>query len=217
MIVSGANRSSHSRAQRLCSKEQPMTDMPDLGPAARQLASLLENVADEQLTARTPCTEYTLGDLIDHISGLSLAFTAAATKNTSLTGAGPSGDATRLPADWRARIPEQLTALAEAWREPAAWQGTTQAGGVELPGAIAGKVAMNELVVHGWDIAKASGQPFGCDPTSLAACLDFVSLAAVDERGAEGPFGPVVAVPADAAPLDRIIGLTGRDPAWQAP
>jgi uncharacterized protein (TIGR03086 family) len=194
-----------------------MTDMPDLGPAARQLASLLENIPDEQLTTRTPCTEYTLGDLIDHVSGLSLAFTAAAAKDTSQTGAAPSGDAARLPADWHARIPQQLTALAEAWREPAAWEGTTQAGGIEFPGAIAGKIAMNELVVHGWDIAKATGQPFSCDPESLAACLDFVSLAAAEGGDTDGPFGPPVAVPADAAPLDRVIGLTGRDPAWQTP
>ncbi len=106
-------------------KESRMTDLPDLKPAAQQLASLLERVADEQLAAPTPCTEYTLGDLIDHVGGLSLAFTAAAAKDFSLTGGGPSGDAARLPDDWRTRIPEQLAALAEAWREPAAWEGMT--------------------------------------------------------------------------------------------
>ncbi|MGH3945511.1 MAG: maleylpyruvate isomerase N-terminal domain-containing protein, partial [Pseudonocardiaceae bacterium] len=55
--------------------------MLDLGPAARQMASLLDGVTDEQLTAPTPCDEYTLGDLIDHVSGLSQAFTAAAAKD----------------------------------------------------------------------------------------------------------------------------------------
>lgn len=54
--------------------------MLDLGPPARQMANLLDRVADGQLTAPTPCDEYTLGDLIDHVGGLSQAFTAAARK-----------------------------------------------------------------------------------------------------------------------------------------
>ncbi|MEV0701871.1 TIGR03086 family metal-binding protein [Saccharopolyspora sp. NPDC050389] len=192
-----------------------MTDLPDLRPAAEQLATLLEHVADEQLTAPTPCTEYTLGDLIDHVSGLSLAFTAAAAKDFSLTGGGPSGDAARLPGDWRTRIPAQLAALAEAWREPAAWDGMTQAGGIQLPGPVAGAVAMNELVVHGWDIAKATGQQFRCDAASQAATLEFVSMAAAEERSSDSPFGPPVEVTPDATPLDKLVSLTGRNPAWQ--
>ncbi|PKW17583.1 TIGR03086 family metal-binding protein [Saccharopolyspora spinosa] len=193
-----------------------MTDLPDLKPAARQLASLLERVADEQLAAPTPCTEYTLGDLIDHVGGLSLAFTAAAAKDFSLTGGGPSGDAARLPDDWRTRIPEQLAALAEAWREPAAWEGMTQAGGVQLPGAVAGNVAMNELVVHGWDIAKATGQQFRCDADSLKASLEFVAMSATRDRSPDSPFGPPLEASPEATPLDKLISLTGRDPAWQA-
>lgn len=191
-----------------------MTDLTDLGPATRQLAELLANVADEQLTAPTPCAAYTLGDLIDHVGGLALAFTAAAAKDFSLTGAGPSGDAARLPDDWRTTIPARLTTLAEAWRDPAAWAGMTQAGGVQLPGPIAGNVAINELVVHSWDIAKATGQPFRSDPASLAACLEFVSMAVTEGR--DSPFGPIVEVPADATPLDELVGLTGRNPAWPA-
>ncbi|MGP4017102.1 TIGR03086 family metal-binding protein [Saccharopolyspora sp. 5N708] len=193
-----------------------MTALPDLEPATRQLAGLLEHISDDQLTAPTPCAEYTLGDLLDHVNGLTLAFTAAAAKDFPLTGAGPSGDATRLPADWRTRIPERLAALAEAWREPAAWEGMTQAGGVELPGPVAGRVAMNEIVVHGWDIAKATGQPFRCDPAATAASLEFVSQAASDGSDGGGLFGPAVEVPADAPALDQLIGLSGRNPAWQA-
>ncbi|MDA3645228.1 TIGR03086 family metal-binding protein [Saccharopolyspora indica] len=186
--------------------------MHDLQPAADRLAALLTGVTDAQLTAPTPCSEYTAGDLIDHISGLSLAFTGAAVKDFSLTAQGPSGDASRLPADWRTRIPEQLTAMAGAWADPAAWDGMTQAGGLELPGPVAGLIALDELVVHGWDLAKATGQPFDCDEESLTACLEFVGPAAGDE---EGPFDPPVEVAADAPPLDRLIGLTGRDPGWR--
>lgn len=95
-----------------------MTAMLDLGPAARQMASLLDGVTDEQLTAPTPCDEYTLGDLIDHVSGLSQAFTAAAAKDLGpRTSQAPSADAARLDDDWHTRVPERLTALAEGLEE----------------------------------------------------------------------------------------------------
>ncbi|MGH3343540.1 MAG: TIGR03086 family metal-binding protein [Carbonactinosporaceae bacterium] len=111
-----------------------MTAMVDLGPASRQMASLLEAVTDDQLTAPTPCDEYTLGDLIDHVSGLSQAFAAAAAKDLGpATSQAPAPEAARLGEDWRRRIPEQLAALAAAWGKPAAWEGMTQVGGIDLP------------------------------------------------------------------------------------
>jgi uncharacterized protein (TIGR03086 family) len=193
--------------------------MLDLGPAARQMANLLDRVADGQLTAPTPCDEYTLGDLIDHVGGLSQAFTAAARKEFGPgSSQGPSGDATRLGQDWRTRIPGQLAALAEAWRDPAAWEGMTQAGGVDLPADVAGRVALNELVIHGWDVARATGQPFDCDTQALEACWELLAERATADQEArdDDPFGPVIDVPTDAPLLDRFIGLSGRKPSWTA-
>ena len=160
---------------------------------------------------------YMLGDLLDHVGGLALAFKAAATKATGGAGAqGPSGDASRLGADWRTRIPRDLVGLAEVWRDPAAWSGTTQAGGIELPGEVAGLVALDELVIHGWDVARATGQAYEVDPASLEAVHGFV--AQFSEPGMEearaGLFAAVVEVPENASLLDRVIGLTGRDPGW---
>ena len=144
-----------------------MTTMVDLGSAAAQMSSLLERLTDDQLTRPTPCPAYTLGDLIDHVSGLSQAFTAAATKDI-------------------------------------------------LPAAMAGKIALNELVIHGWDVARASQQPFACDPRALHTFMEFVSMMSTEGGGREGLFGPVVDVPADAPLLDRVIGLSGRNPSWTA-
>ncbi len=189
----------------------------DLEPATRQMAELIGGIGDELLDRPTPCPAYTLGDLLDHVGGLTLAFTAAAGKATGGAGAqGPSGDASRLGDDWRTRIPQDLAALAEAWRDPAAWSGTTQAGGVELPGEVAGLVALDELVIHGWDVARATGQAYDCDPELLEVVHGFVAqFSGPDgEAAREGLFGPVVDVPDDAPLLDRVIGLTGRDPAW---
>src|SRR5205085_1778758 len=131
----------------------------DLEPAARRLAELIANLPDDRLGGPTPCPDYSLADLVEHVGGLSLAFAAAAAKELGpMTGPARAGDGSRLADDWRTRIPLQLAAMADAWREPAAWEGMTRAGGIDLPGGVAGVVALDELVVHGWDVARASGQ-----------------------------------------------------------
>jgi uncharacterized protein (TIGR03086 family) len=188
-----------------------MSDHPDLEPAARRMAGLVEGVPNDGLGRPTPCARYTVGDLLDHIGGAALAFTAAAEKQP-LEGA-PSGDASRLDPDWRTRIPLQLVALAQAWRQPSAWTGMTRAGGVDLPGDVAGIVALDELVIHGWDLAKATGQPAAYEGPELEAVYGMVQQ--FRSSGVEGLFGPPVPVPDDAPLFDRILGLAGRDPAWE--
>jgi uncharacterized protein (TIGR03086 family) len=190
---------------------------PDLGPAAQRMADLIRGVPDELLGAPTPCPAYTLGDLLDHIGGAALAFTGAARKDVGdVTAQGPSADASHLGDDWRERIPRDLAALAAAWRDPDAWTGMTRAGGVDLPGEVAGLVALDELVIHGWDVAQASGQAYEVDRPTLDAVHEFVAQFSEPGQEAmrEGLFGPVVDVAEDAPLLDRVIGLTGRDPAW---
>jgi uncharacterized protein (TIGR03086 family) len=189
----------------------------NLEPAARRMGDLVSGVSDDLLDAPTPCPEYTLGDLVEHLGGAASAFTGAAAKDLGdATSQGPSGDSSRLSDDWRSRIPRDLAALADAWRDPDAWTGMTKAGGVDLPGEVAGLVALDELVVHGWDVARATGQPYEVDAASVEAVHGFV--AQFSEPGMEdaraGLFGPVVEVPENAPLLDRVIGLTGRDPGW---
>jgi uncharacterized protein (TIGR03086 family) len=89
-------------------------------------------------------------------------------------------------------------------------------GRARAPGEIAGLIALDELVIHGWDVARASGQPFDCDPTLLEAVQGFVAQFAGpgQEAAREGLFGPVVDVSCDAPLLDQVVGLAGRDPAW---
>ena len=191
--------------------------MIDLEPATRQMAALIGGVTDAQLGNPTPCPNYSVGDLLDHIGGLSLAFTAAAREELGgPAGQGPSGDGSRLGPNWRREFPARLAALAEAWRVPSVFEGMTQAGGIDLPGEVAGLVALDEVVVHGWDLARATGQPYECDESTLESVRGFVSQFAPPDQddGSNGLFGPAVPVAADAPLLDRVIGLTGRDPAW---
>ncbi len=194
--------------------------MIDLFRATRQTAEVIANIGAEELPSPTPCPSYTLGDLLDHVDGLSQAFTDAATKTLPESGTpAPSGDGARLEPGWRTRIPERLAALSEAWRDPAAWEGMTQAGGVDMPGEIAALVALNEVIVHGWDMAMASGQPYDADPEHVEVCIQTMGPQPGEERpvGDDVPFGRPVDIPGGARPVDRLVAVLGRDPSWTSP
>ena len=186
----------------------------DLGPAVERITTLITSVSDDQLRAATPCSEMTVGDLIDHVGSFSLAFAVAARKSDEMRSPPPRPSAANLGPDWRSQIPRDLAALAEAWRDPAAWQGMTGVAGLEFPGEVAGAIAIDELVTHGWDLARATGQPYDCDSELIQAALLFVAPIAESGAPREGLFGPPVAVPDDAPALDRLVGMTGRDPGW---
>ena len=80
---------------------------------------------------------------------------------------------------------------------------------------MAGVVVLDELVIHGWDLARAIGSPDGYDGPGLEAVLATVQQ--FRASGIEGLFGPEVPTASDAPLLDRILGVTGRDPGWQPP
>ena len=188
--------------------------MNDLTSACRRTADVLAGVTDDQLSLATPCEKMPLDALIAHIGGLALAFTAAAGKEFGpLTDTPPTEDAA-LDGDWRTAYPQRLDALAAAWKDPSAWQGMTRAGGVELPAEVMGNVALAEVVLHGWDVARAIGARYDSDPATLQACLDH--LAQFDSAGTKGIFGPAVPTADDADDLARAVARSGRDPAWRA-
>lgn len=187
--------------------------MIDINPACRRTAAVVTAVSDERLDAPTPCADMRLRDLLAHVGMLAVAFTAAARKDL-----GPQTDSPPEPrpldADWRSAYPPRLGELADAWQVPDAWTGMTRAGGMDMPGEVAGAVALTEVVLHGWDVAVASGQPYGVDPAIAQVCLEH--LAQFDPAGTDGLFGPAAPVPDDAPVIDRIVARSGRDPRWRA-
>src|SRR5438105_1581589 len=114
--------------------------MIDLEPAAARVARVLAEVQDEQLRRPTPCG-ISVGDVIDHIGTMAMAFTTKARKDVD---GGPTGGPPPAPSGanlgqaWRQQISQQLQTLAAAWAEPSAWEGMTKAGGLDLPGEVPG-------------------------------------------------------------------------------
>ncbi|MGD9529223.1 TIGR03086 family metal-binding protein [Pseudonocardia sp.] len=188
-----------------------MTAKFDLEPAASAVATLLDGVTDEDLVRPTPC-DYPVAALLDHLVMLTGAFTDTARKVAGRDGPPPGPDAARLDPQWRTTLPRRLDELVLAWREPSAWEGMASAGGVTWPAEVMAVVTLDELVLHGWDLARATGQPFEPDPVSAEIVHGFT--AQFDGSGGDGLFGPRVAVAADAPLFDRALGNAGRDPGW---
>ncbi|MCQ4203442.1 TIGR03086 family metal-binding protein [Streptomyces sp. NPDC060311] len=195
--------------------ETTTTATLDLGPQTRILARLADGVREDRLADPTPCPDLAVRNLLGHLTGLAVAFRDAARKDLGpTTDTSPEASVPDVGPGWREELAKVLGELADAWREPDAWTGMTRAGGIDLPGAVAGAVVADELVIHGWDLARATGQEYTPDPAALRAAYGLLAAAADESDRDQGMFGPVVAVPADAPLLERTVGLSGRDPGW---
>ncbi|MGW0162725.1 TIGR03086 family metal-binding protein [Mycobacterium sp. NPDC003323] len=177
-------------------------------------AAVLGGVRDDQLDSPTPCAELSVCELVAHLGELASAFGAAAAKNLGeLTDRPPGAGGYRLEDGWRDDYPARLSALAEAWRAPQAWQGMTRVGAVDLPGEVCGLVALTEVVVHGWDVAVATGQTYAVDDHTASILLEHLTAFTADGP-VEGLFGAPVPVVDDAGDFVRALALSGRDPTW---
>ncbi|MEV4708929.1 TIGR03086 family metal-binding protein [Actinoplanes sp. NPDC049316] len=188
----------------------------DFDPPVRRIRALLLGITDDHLTAPTPCPDWTVGDLLDHIMGLGWAFTQAAQKRTDAPGTGtapPQPSAANLSRHWRSRLPVVLEDLSTAWKHPTAWEGTARAGGVTMPAAAMGTVAINEVTMHGWDLARATGQEYAADPRILETLIEFLSQGPAE--GTPGLFGPVIPTDGEATLLEQAVALAGRNPHWR--
>lgn len=188
--------------------------MIDMGTVSARTAAVLGGVRDGQLSGPTPCAELSVGQVVAHVGQLAAAFGAAAAKNLGeLTDSPPGADGYPLDEGWRDDYPARLSAFAQAWRAPQAWAGMTRVGAVDLPGELCGLVALTEVVVHGWDIAVATGQAYTVDDDIATVLLGH--LTAFTAGGpVEGLFGAPVTIAADAGDFARALALSGRDPAW---
>ncbi|GAB1513792.1 TIGR03086 family metal-binding protein [Actinophytocola sp. KF-1] len=166
------------------------------------LADVVRAIETSQLTNPTPCAEFDVRELVHHLLYWGPSLEGAARKENV-----PPSDVDG--SDWRGALLAQVTRTVEAWAPASAWEGDTSMG----PAKVVGEMIVGEWVVHAWDLARATGQRLDL-PGDLVAYL-YDGVAAGADQGREmGLYGPEVPVPADAPLFDRVLGLTGRDPAW---
>jgi uncharacterized protein (TIGR03086 family) len=186
--------------------------MSHLQKAAEAMAAIVRATTDDQLANPTPCAEFDVRALVNHLLFWGPSLEGAGRKESVPPPGAQESDVDLTTGDWRGDLLAQLDRTAGAWASPAAWEGTTFMGGpTEMPSAMIGDMITGELVVHGWDLARATGQRLDVPEDVLAHLHGAVAESA--EQGREmGIYGPAVEVPAGASTLDRILGLAGRDP-----
>src|SRR3954463_15853871 len=171
--------------------------------------TVLANVEPDQLDDTTPCQSWKVRDLINHFVGGTYFFAAVA--KTGEPPAGDGGDRDFTEGDINATYSAGAAEAVGAFKAPGAMEKTMKLPFGEMPGSAFVMIAASDEFTHGWDLARATGQPTAdLDPELAEQLLAFAQNAIPDQfRGADttAPFGPVVDVPADAPPADRLAGF----------
>lgn len=193
-----------------------MEQLLDLGPAAAGMKRVLTAMDPDADLHDTPCSEFSVSDLLSHCRGAVKALTDAAEQADSAGQSenGADGSDEHVTA---IGLRVEVDRLATAWSNPKlADVDSTTAGGVTMHVGFHNMIAVQELVLHAWDLARATGQHYTPDPATLDALHEFLTTVAADApRDGSGPFGPVVQVDESATKLDQVLGLSGRDPHWR--
>ncbi|MFC4592138.1 TIGR03086 family metal-binding protein [Sphaerisporangium corydalis] len=174
--------------------------MPLMTRATERTARLVRAVGAEQLGSPTPCAKFDVKDLINHLEWVATMF-------ESLGRNGPRVEQEPYAGDF----PERAERMLAAWSRLEAWEGISP--GMGLPMTSLAHMWLVDMVVHGWDLARATGQAYEPDPEAVARGLDF-TIQMVEMGRQRGAFGPPVPVPDDASPFDHLLGTIGRNPTW---
>jgi uncharacterized protein (TIGR03086 family) len=177
------------------------------------LAGVVDGVREENRHAPTPCTEFDVATLTEHVVGWLETFSAG---YADPEGRAPRADLSgyEAPADPAAAVRAATTTLDAALADGAASR-PLSLGSAAMPGEMALSMILWEYQVHGWDLAVATGQKWEPAAEGLEASLAFAPMMLTDDYQGEGkPFAPRVTVADDAPPLDRLLALSGRDPRW---
>ncbi|MFI8181712.1 TIGR03086 family metal-binding protein [Actinacidiphila glaucinigra] len=186
----------------------------ELLAAARDRAlPLVHALPDEALDVPTPCAEYDVRNLLNHLFHVVVGFQALAAREEADFSVTPD----RLAAygdGWRARFEEETELLVGAWAVPGADEGV--AGSMNLPARTVGAMALLDLTVHPWDLARATGLPYTPDAEGLRALEELVAAMGPTARKM-GVFGEPAPMPAGASAFEALLAGTGRDPRWSRP
>lgn len=179
-----------------------------LDTALANTARLVRGVGPDQWSAPTPCDQWDVRQLVTHAAGVIANFRNAA-RNEELAG---NPDDFDLGADPGATLAALADETVAAWRERGELDSTVRLGDNEFPGAVAISINTLDAYVHGWDIARATGQDAQLDDDLCAGILAFAQQAVPAEPREGDNFHAVVPTGDDAGPADRLIGYLGRQP-----
>jgi uncharacterized protein (TIGR03086 family) len=185
---------------------------PEMTAAAAEAARVVTAVPAE-LDGPTPCGDWDLRTLLNHTILWTSYSAERRAHGESVAEELMSKDFTAEPG-FRKAYEDQLDRALQAWSDPNAWAGDIGVMGDATPAADVAAMLIMEMALHGWDVAKATGQDYTCDEAVAQALIQTVEAQAELFRKYQG-FADAVIVPADASTFDRALALSGRDPQWK--
>lgn len=177
----------------------PITQLDEIIP---RLNDLVAGLDDEQLSASTPCSDFDVAGVLRHMVGGGTMFAAAFRGEQP-----PAGDP---PADLLAAFPVVMADLGAAVRTPGALERTISAPFGDVPGDVFARFVALDGLIHGWDIATATGKAYDPPAAVVEAVDGFARNAITDGVRKSGVFKAATEAPAGAAPLDGLVAFTGR-------
>ena len=175
----------------------PLTQLEQLGP---HLGGVVAGIEPDQLDRPTPCDDFSVRGVLEHMISGATAFAAAY-----------RGQPAAEPdlSEPLAAFGPALGDLVAAITVPGALDQTVAAPFGDVPGETFARFVVLDGLVHGWDMATATGQAYD-PPTELVAAADAFARATLDPLRDGQTFAEAVEPPASASPIERLAAYTGR-------
>jgi uncharacterized protein (TIGR03086 family) len=190
-----------------------MSDVEMMRRVLDETQRVVDRIDESQLDLPTPCTEWDVRGVLNHVTGGADMFAICVTDGLIsddrlvelLTG-------DNLGRDYASSFRAASKRALDAFATPGAGDKMVKLPFGEMPAAIALRIAIFDVTVHAWDLAKATGQSTALDPEVLGAALEVGQQMIGPEMRQAGMFGGEVAIP-DAAPVeDKLAAFAGRQP-----
>lgn len=181
----------------------PTDELASAEAALGALQHVLHPISRDELSKSTPCSEYDVMQLTDHLMN-------------SITVLGGAAGAEPPERNSEDSVERQIVGAArpalDAWHRRGLTD-TVTVGTNEIPATFAVSILSVEFLVHGWDYATATTHPIDVAESLADYVLGLAHKVITPQGRATVGFDDPVAVPDDAPALDRLIAFTGRDPA----
>ncbi len=191
------------------------TEYAHMSECAAEAARVARAVRPVQLdSSATPCEGWDVRGLVNHW----VLYTSHGMEHRARRTEIPEELSTRdftAEADWAERYAAQLDRAVAAWSDPAAWEGTIGQGDSASPAADTAGMLIMETALHGWDVARATGQEFRLSAGTAGYVLRAVEKTAELYRR-YGGFAAEISGGQPVSGFERALVLSGRDPQWAA-
>jgi uncharacterized protein (TIGR03086 family) len=182
-----------------------------LAQALDATGQLVAGVRDEQWLDPTPCPDWNVGDLVGHIVGGNRMFAGILRgERPGAPGTGPPAGSGQPGRDLAGDYREAASELLAAFSRPGVLEEMFTVPFGTVPGSVALHLRISELLVHGWDLARATGQPARFPDALAEQELEFSRRALAEVPVGRSPFGAPQPAPADAPLIDQLAACLGR-------